>query len=341
MKHKSSVKGKRASSKEVAREAGVSQATVSRVFNTSGIPVSEEKRRRVLAAAEKLGYRPSIIARSLNSQSTKIIGIVVKRFENEFYMRSLDLFTQLFQEHGYSVMLFNFNDDTGVAENLKTALEYQVAGMVITSANLSSPLVEGCIRFSTPVFLFNRLSEGMNVNSVCSDNFEGGERIARYLYQLGHRRPVYVSGEQESSTNKERMEGFLSGMHAYGIMDIPVIAGDFYYDSGFAAAAAVMERQLRFDSVFCGSDYMAMGFYDYFRLHGGLAIPGDFSLIGFDGIPVKHEDIYPITTYRQPLERMVQKTVQAMIRKIERFNAEPEHYLFSGEIVERKTVISR
>ncbi len=335
------MKVKRSSSKDVAREAGVSQATVSRVFNTSGIPVSESKRQKVLAAADKLGYRPSIIARSLHSQSTKIIGIVVKRFDNEFYMRSLDLFTQLFQQRGYSVMLFNINDEAGVGEKLRTALEYHVAGMIITSANLSSPLVQWCLRFNTPVFLFNRLSEGAKVNSVCSDNLEAGERIADYLYEKGHRRPVYVSGEKDSSTNKERMEGFISGMKKHGIDQVTVVEGDFYYNSGFSAAETVMQQELSFDCVFCGSDYMAMGFYDYFRIRGGLSSPEDFSLIGFDGIPMKHEDLYPITTYRQPLDRMVQKTVQAMIRNIEHFSPEPEHYLFSGEIIERKTVRPR
>jgi DNA-binding LacI/PurR family transcriptional regulator len=332
---------KRASSKDVAKEAGVSQSTVSRVFNSSGIAVSEKKRSKVLEAAEKLGYRPSLIARSLNRQSTRIIGIVIRQFENAFYMRALDLFIRRFQDKGYSVMLFNIHDQADIESNLIRALEYQVAGLVITSASLSSPLVERCSRFNTPLFLFNRVSRMLNVSSVCCDNRNGGEQIAEYLYTTGHRRPVYISGEGASSTNQDRQEGFFSGMKSRGIVDIPVIEGDFYYDSGYAAVRQLLDKKYPFDAVFCASDYMAMGFLDAVRTLTNLQVPRDFSLAGFDGIPIMNSNMYPISTYRQPLEAMVSGTVEALLGQIESGNSAPEHHLLRGEILERSSVISR
>jgi DNA-binding LacI/PurR family transcriptional regulator len=125
---------KRVSSKDVADAAGVSQSTVSRVYNESNIPVSEDKRKKVLEVAEWLGYRPSLIARSLNQQSTKIIGIVVRHFNSAVYMEALKLFIRKFQNNGYTTMVFNIKGDSDIENNLKTALEYQVAGLIITSA---------------------------------------------------------------------------------------------------------------------------------------------------------------------------------------------------------------
>lgn len=329
---------KRVNSKDVAEAAGVSQSTVSRVYNESGIPVAEQKRKKVLEAAEMLGYRPSLIARSLNQQTTKIIGIVVRNFNSVFYMKALELFIRLFQNHGYTTMVFNIQGDSEVESNLKTALEYQVAGLVITSATLSSPLVEGCLRFNTPIFLFNRVSDGLKVNTVCHDNLEGGKRVAEYFFNRGHRRLVYVSGEKLSSTNRDRQEGFLSRAETLGIEDVLVVEGDYTYQSGFRAAERLIGDKVNMDGVLCASDYMAMGFYDYIRTRTSLSIPADISLIGFDGISLFNEDMYPITTYQQPIERMVEKTVEQLIYKAANFSPDPVHYVYSGELIERGSV---
>jgi DNA-binding LacI/PurR family transcriptional regulator len=329
---------KRVSSKDVAVAAGVSQSTVSRVYNTSGITVSEDKRVKVLEIAERLGYRPSLIARSLNQQSTKIIGIVVKHFNSAVYMKSLELFIRLFQNSGYTAMVFNIQNDSEIENNLKTAIEYQVAGLVITSATLSSPLVKSCLRFNTPVFLFNRVSDGLKVNTVCHDNLEGGKRVADYLISRGHRRLVYVVGEKSSSTNRDRQEGFVSKAESLGIEDIRVVEGDFTYQSGFRAAEKLIREKVSLDGVLCASDYMAMGFFDYLRTRTSLTIPEDVSLVGFDGISLYNENMYPITTYQQPIERMVEKTVELLINKSINYSSDPVHYMFSGELMERGSV---
>ena len=332
---------KRVSSKDVAREAGVSQSTVSRVYNDSGIPVNPDTREKILAAADKLGYLPSLIARSLNSQSTRIIGIVMKRFDSVFYMNVLGQFTQQLQAAGYSVMIFNFDNEKDVEENLRTALEYQVAGVVITSAMLSSPLVEGFLRFGSPVFLFNRISEGLNVNTICSDNFGGGEMAAEYLIKRGHRKLVYIAGEADSSTNRDRKKGFMNGAAEFGIKDIPVIRGDFSYQSGFDAAEKIFNSGIEVDAIFCAADDMAMGAMDFFRYKTDLKIPRDISLMGFDGIPLENTITYPITTVKQPVDRMVEKTVQLLVQMIESGSHDVIHHLFPDRILERNSVADR
>lgn len=332
---------RRATSVDVAREAGVSQSTVSRVFNESGIPVSEKKRRLVVDTAEKLGYRPSQIARSLNSQSTKIIGFVLREFEKSFYTHVLKLLTQRIQQHGYILMLFYVEDDNEVEDNLKKALEYQVAGLIISSATLSSALVEGCVRYKTPVFLFNRISEGLNVNTVCCDNIDGGEAVAKYLIERGHDKLVYVSGEEMSSTNRDRMRGFMNEVNKRGLEEVTVIPGDFSYQAGFQAAEKLMKEGIVFDGVFCASDETALGFMDYIQYHSDLRIPDDISIVGFDGIDIPNTVHYPLTTFQQPVERMVDKTIEGLIEKIENFSSNASHFLFFGQILERNSVRDR
>ena len=332
---------RRVSSKDVAREAGVSQSTVSRVYNDSGIPVSEDKKLIVMAATEKLGYRPSLIARSLNQQSTRIIGIVLKNFSNQFYIEALRLFSDAFQKKGYTIMLFNIQDDQSSDSDYFKALEYQVDGIIVTSATLNSPLVEKFKDYATPVFLFNRVSDEKQVNTICCDNFAGGERVAEYLIELGHKKLVYISGEKGSSTNRDRWLGYSQKAKELGVTNIHIVEGDFSYMSGFYAAKELVESGESFDGVFCAADYMSIGFMDYIYFKTDLKIPQDFSLVGFDGAPLLNSELYPLTTYYQPLQRMVEKTVELMIQKIKRFTPDPISYLFNGDILERGTVLDR
>lgn len=331
----------RSSSYDVARKAGVSQATVSRVFNESDIFVNPETREKVLAAATEIGYHPNRIARSLNSQSTKIVGIVMKRFDSLFYMNVLGLFVQKFERIGYSVMVFNFDNERDVEKNLDKSLEYNVSGVIMTSASLTSPLVEGFQNLGTPLFLFNRISEGVNVNTLCCDNYDGGGQVAAYLMERGHKKPVYFSGKSGTSTNRDRQKGFVEGVKRCGIGDVPVFTGNFGYDSGFEAAKSLHLSGLEFDSIFCASDYMAMGAMDFFRYKTELTIPNDFSLIGFDGLALKNSLAYPISTLEQPVEKMVDKTVELMISKIKKPESETVHTLICGEIFSRGSVSVR
>ena len=120
-----------------------------------------------------------------------------------------------------------------------------------------------------------------------------------------------------------------------------MVDGDFSYISGYEAARKLMERSIGFDGVFCSSDNMAIGFMDYIHHHTDLQIPRDFSLVGFDGAPIPNEELYPLTTYEQPLPDMVARTVDAMIAKIEHFSSDPTSHLFYGRILERGTVRDR
>lgn len=331
---------KRVSSHEVARLAGVSQSTVSRVF-TPGAKVSEKNIKRVTEAADKLGYRPSFIARSLIQQSTKIIGIVIKNFHNEFYMKALDFFSQKLHEAGYTTMIFNINGDQSIEESLAMALQYQVDGLIITSATLTSPLVEDCLRFGTPVVLFNRVSEGLRVNTVSCDNREAGRVVADYLVSTGHKRIAYVAGEERSSTNRDREEFFKDELAKHGLEFFAREVGDFGYESGVVAARALFSTSKKPDAIFCASDYMGCGILNTARQEFSLRIPQDVSVIGFDDIPMASWPTYHLTTFMQPLRSMVEMTVDVLLKAVADPEREVVNSLISGYLNIRDTVQNR
>ncbi len=307
---------RRASSVEVAELAGVSQAAVSRVF-TPGASVSPEMRAKVLAAARQLGYRPNAIARSLSLQSSRIIGLVMIRFWNPFYARLLQEFTNRLQTLGYWVLVLNVADDTPLEKAIPMALQYQVDGLIITSATLSSVLAEECARVGTPVVLFNRYSLESSVNAVCCDNVVGGRMVADALLSAGHSRLAYIAGETGSSTNRDREQGFTERLAARGMSLCGREGGDYSYESGYQAALRLLDRPERPDAVFCANDLMALAALDAARWQLGLRVPEDVSVIGFDDIAMSAWPKYDLTTIHQPVNRMIDATIEVLVQAIQ------------------------
>ena len=303
------------SSIDVARLAGVSQSTVSRAF-TSGASISEEKRRKIYEAAVQLKYRPNVIARSLAQSSTKIIGILMTRFASPFYAGVLGDFTRRIQENGYSTLLLNVDGDKDLHEVFFTALQYQVDGLIITSTYLSPQMVESCIRSTTPIVLFNRYSENNEVNAVYCDGFQGGRMVAEHLLP-DHRRFACIRGEARSSTSRDRSSGYMKRLQEEGVDGCICVDADLTYDSGFAAARHLLDRDQRPDAIFCTSDLMAFGAMDAARRVFGLRIPEDLSIVGFDNIPMASWGGYDLTTAAQPGEKMVEATVDLLLRSIQ------------------------
>ena len=304
-----------ASQNDVARLAGVSQAAVSRTF-TPGASVSEETRQKVVDAAEKLNYRPNAIARSLIQRATNLIGLVVVRFTNPFYARLIRDFTRDLQERGYWTLLLNVADHNEVEETLPMALQYQVDGLIITSATLSSGMADECARSGTPVVLFNRYALSSSVNAVCCDGVKGGRMVADALLDAGHQRLAYIAGEPGSSTNRDRERGFTGRLQERGTTLPWREQGDYGYESGYAAAQRLLARDDPPDAIFCANDLMAMGALDQAR-HMGVRVPAELSIIGFDDVPMAGWPGYSLTTVRQPVERMVDSTIQVLLNAIE------------------------
>ncbi|MGN6458307.1 MAG: LacI family DNA-binding transcriptional regulator, partial [Achromobacter mucicolens] len=190
---------------DVADLAQVSQSAVSRTF-TPGASVSEATRRKVLAAAQKLGYRPNAWARSLITRRSRIVALVMSYLENQFYPLVIERLSQKLQKEGYHVLMFIAEVDEAADGVLAEILQYQVDGIVMASAMLSPNVARSCAEVGVPVVQFNRVSILGGLarhasSSVTSDNYAGGQLVARLLVERGYRRFGFLAGLEDSSTS--------------------------------------------------------------------------------------------------------------------------------------------
>ncbi len=305
--------GRAVTSVDVARAAGVSQATVSRVFAPAS-RIAGPMREKVLAAAVALGYTPNAIARGLASQRSGMIGIVMGNMRNPFYPQVLALFSDRLRRTGRQVLLFTVRDGENVDDLLPELLQYQVDGVVIASANLSSGMARSCAALGTPVVLFNRVSQDAEVSSVCCENRVGGRLAADVLAQAGHRRLVFLAGTADTSTNTERLAGFAERCGELRLPAPHVEPGAYTHESGFAAMARLLQAGPPPDAVFCANDIIALGAIDAVRQAG--LVPGQtMSVLGFDDIAPATWPNYRLTTIRQDTGTMVRKAVDILTER--------------------------
>lgn len=300
-------------SADVAREAGVSRAAVSRAF-TPGASVAPETRRRILAAAAAVGYRPNAIARSLNTRRSGIVGVVITEIANPFYARLLEALGSALQARGLLPLVAVAPDPGATDELLAHLLSYQVDGVVVASAMLSSHIAARCAAARTPVVLVDRRAgeHGAHAAVVGADNVGGGRMVAALLAASGHRRPAFLAGIEATSTSRERERGFVAGLAAHGLVLAARATGGFSYAGGRAAARRLLARPDRPDAVFCANDEMALGVMDAARTELGLGIPEDLSVVGFDDTPPAGLAAYGLTTVAQDVARLAAAAVAAL-----------------------------
>jgi DNA-binding LacI/PurR family transcriptional regulator len=322
-------------STDVARHAGVSQSAVSRVF-TPGASVSEKTAAKVRAAAEALGYRPNVLARSLITGRSKIIGLVVAYLENQFYPDAIERLSLALQDKGYHLLVF-ITPGTGpdVDRVVDELMDYRVDGIITASVGMSDELTERCDAAGIPVVLFNRGQDDPRLSSVTSANFDGARQIAEFLVAGGHQRIAHISGWTGASTGRDRQAGFLAGLKAAGVAPVAVASGDYKRQEAAEAARAMMQADPAPDAIFVGNDHMALAVMDTLRFDLGLRVPQDVSIVGYDDVPLASWQAYDLTTWRQPSQKMVDATVRLLLARIHDADQPPEKLEIDGRLVMR------
>ncbi|WP_244489107.1 LacI family DNA-binding transcriptional regulator [Devosia sp. Root685] len=321
-------------SSQVARRAGVSQSAVSRTF-TPGASISPKTRAKVMAAAKELGYRPNAIARSLITNRSRIIAVVMAYLENLFYPDVLEELGRLLAKENYRLLLFTGFMDRDSDPIFDQLMQYRVDGIVLASTSLSSELSEECAAAGIPVVLFNRTTERDAVSSVTTRNREGGRRVAEFLVAGGHKKFGYISGLESSSTNRDRFAGYKEGLAEAGHTEIMVEVANYDRAEAEAAARKMLSREDRPDALFVANDHMAVAVMDVARHELGLAVPEDLSIVGYDDVGPARWTSYGITSMSQPLKRMVEATVSILMEQISSGEIEAEHRILNGELVVR------
>ncbi len=319
---------------DVARRAGVSQSAVSRAF-TPGASIAEETRKRVEEAARALGYRPNAIARSLTTRRSRIIGVAAAYLQNQFYPEVLEAMSRGLRARGYQLLLLMPEHGRHADPLLEEVMAWQVDGLILASTTLSSALADQCRSAGIPVLLFNRTTPNAPVSSVTGENRRGGRCIAELLAAGGHRRFGFVAGIENSSTSRDREDGFTTWLTAHGFEPPLRATGDYSFEAAAAAARDLLRHPERPDAIFCANDHMAIAVAEVARHEFGLRIPQDLALVGFDDTAPASWRSYALTSFSQPLQPMVDAAVALVCEMIENPAAPMRQEVVPGELVLR------
>ena len=324
-----------ASSVDVARRAGVSQSAVSRVF-TPGASASETMRARVMEAAAALEYRPNVLARSLITGRSRVIGLIVAYLDNQWYPVVLEHLCAELQRRGYHVMIFIASQEGADVETvLDEILDHQIDGIVMASVSLSSTLAQRCRGRGVPVVLFNRTQDDPAVSAVSSDNLAGGRLLGRFLAASGHERIAYMAGWAGASTQRDREAGFRAGLAECGRTLFAHDAGDYSFAGAQAATRRLFGDRRRPDAVFVANDHMAIAAMEVLRHELRLRVPEDVSVVSYDDSPQAAWPSFGLTGIRQPTEAMVAAVADALVAGIAEGAAPPRHTVLPGRLVVR------
>ena len=323
---------------DVAREAKVSQATVSRVFSMHP-NVSVETYNKVIQAANRLGYTPNAIARSLSSKRTNIIAIVTIDFVSPHRSTIISKLSKRFQQEGKQILYF----ETGLEQDIHTILQqilpYQVDGIVITSASVGAESNKTAIGSDIPIVIFNKHNRTKGIHAVCSDNVESGRMVATYLYERGYRSFAYVGSSMFRVTSNLRRNGFVQRLREFGISDCLCVEGNYTYESGRKAMQTIWEKRKSHlpKAVFCADDLMAIGVLDAARYDYSLRVPEDMAICGFDDIEMASWQGINLTTVHQPIDEMVDETCRYIMEQLHHRDESEGLCLFPCSIKERST----
>jgi DNA-binding LacI/PurR family transcriptional regulator len=321
--------------KDVAERAGVSRAAVSRCF-TDGASVSARMRARVEAAATDLGYSPNVLARSLTTRRTQMIGLVSNNFHNPAFLQIFDLFTRGLQDRGLRPLLVNLTDEVDPARSVQLLRAYSVDGVVLASSELPPGFAEGFARAGLPVVhAFGRAGLAADVSMVGIDNVLAGRMVAETLIARGYRRIGFMGGPREASTTQDRLAGFLAGAEGRAQVSSS-FAGAYSFDAGRAEMARLLAGD-RAEAYFCGDDVLSIGALSA-AADAGLRVPDDLGLIGLNDMEMAGWANINLTTIHQPFAAIVAGSIDLMVARLADADLPATVVLHPCHIVERGTL---
>jgi DNA-binding LacI/PurR family transcriptional regulator len=323
---------KRVTSYDVARVAGVSQSAVSRAFRP-GLSVSTKTKDKVMKAAKKLGYKPNAIARMLITQRSGMVAVIISSISNLSYPEVLSRLTDSLTEQNVKVLLFTLDRSEQLEEILEQIWTYQVDGVIALAAHFDYRDITQFEQHNVPVVLYNRQVVDHPVNTVCVDHEQGIRQLVDLLITGGSKSFLVLSGPTYSDVANERRNIAIQHLSRCGFDDVPILYGDFSYESGKECFAEWMADHDAPDAVICSNDSMAIGCMDEARGGHGLKIPEQISVVGFDGIHAAFWSGYELTTIRQPVNQMAKAAVSILIERIENSEAPPEKRVLAGSLI--------
>lgn len=323
-----------ASIKDVANAAGVSTATVSRVFS-NGLHVRPELRERVLAAAAKLDYRPNLIARSLRSQHTNTIGLIVSDIRNPFFTSIGRAVEDTAYEQGFSVVLCNTDEDPErEAIYLNLMRDTNVAGIILSPTRQTAASFRK-LGIDVPLVVVDRSVQDIDVDVVLLDNVDSAYRLANHLIENGYRRIGAIFGAT-STTGSEQHRGYEEALRRHGLPPTPELVKFVPPQStaGYAAALELIDAPHRPDAIFTSNSLLAAGALQAIR-ERGLAIPDDVALVGFDDTTWASLVEPPVTLIAQPTYEIGKTATELVLQRVADPDRPTRQVILKGQLVVR------
>jgi LacI family transcriptional regulator len=317
---------------DVARQAGLSTATVSRVLNQTG-PVSDESVQRVQQAVAKLNYVPHLGAKQLASQRTNILGLLLDEISSDFFTPMLKGIEKGALEGGYDLLIATMRGGQEVVGRHNTD------GIIVFDQSLNEDRLRRLHAAEFPVVLLYRSSpRGLNIPCVVFENKDGARQMTDHLIeQCGYQRIAFLRGPADNEDSYWRERGYRDGLEAHGIAfnhDL-VASGEFDDQAAYSTVKEWLTRGLAVDAIFAGDDESAIGAMAALR-EAGYRIPQDIAVVGFDDTVESRLATPPLTTVRAPIEKTGYEAAKQLIRLINEGTAEPE-ILLPVELIVRES----
>lgn len=326
---------------DIAKQAGVSRSTVSRVVNNHP-NVSDKVRKRVLEVIESTGYHPNIAARTLASQRSMMIGLVVPRSVSSFFTDPyLPHLTQGIakrcNQHNYTLGLFL----VGTKEDEEKILPHVsrsglLDGILVQAGHRGDQVIDRLVQSTIPLVMVGRPFNPEGISYIDVDNIEGAFKAVDHLIQLGYQRIGTITGITKSTVGVDRLEGYRKALTERGCVvdDTLVEEGDFTEEGGYHAMQRLLPAKP--DAIFAASDIMAVGAIRAAQ-EVDLRIPDDIAFVGFDDIPLANHRYPKLTTIRQPVYQFGFSAVETLIDLIENGKEPTRHVMMGTELIIRDT----
>lgn len=303
---------------DVAKRAGVALVTTSRALNGTGF-VSDETRKKVVAAAKALGYSPNLSARILKGGRPNLLGLAVSSLQSTVINEIVSAVSVAAKQAGMDLIIYNASTELGAPKqhDINRVLGGLCDGILLVMPTAQEGLLAEFESSTVPVVLINYWRKETQLPTVRGDNYEGSRAAVAHLIELGHSRIAFITGSSYTGQSQERQRGYQDALKQAGIRPLKslVVQGDFTQSGGFEAAQLLMAQPKLPTAIFAANDAMAFGVMDALK-EKGLRIPGDVSVVGFDDSPAANH-VYPrLTTVRQPLSEISEQAVRLLLQRI-------------------------
>jgi len=329
--------------RDVATAAGVHPATASRALNPgTRLLVSEETAQRVSEAAERLGYRPNPVARSLRTRRSHTVGVLIPDLNNPLFPPIVRGLEDRLAEHGYVALIGNTDGDAARERMVFDQMRARhVDGFVMATATLHSDILNEATEAELPVVLMNRTAEGYPFSSVSVDNEQGVRAAVAHLTSLGHTRIGHIAGPQNVSTGASRLRGFQAGMaaHKLQVTDGQVVYASAYsLEEGVRCGVELLGARRDLTAVVAGNDMLAVGLYGAFD-ELDLRCPEDISVIGFNDMPFIDRLRPPLSSVRFPHYQLGTEAATLLIERIDAQDSPVKILFLAPELVARGSTV--